>query len=495
MIYLVVSAISLALMVLVYRLALSRTTFHGFNRYVLMSSLALAAVLPLIHLQGLGFEAAGPVAYMLNEITVYADGSTRIVPSAVQDADGVNIVSILSKLYSVGVIVCLIRVAIGIISSEIICHRRSRRLPDGSRLVITGRNIAPFSWRNCIVISRKDYESNGDLIVAHEQAHIRLHHSVDLILAQLFCAVQWFNPAAWMLKRSLLEVHEYEADASVLERGFDECRYQICLVRTALQCRFAVTTNNFANCSTKKRIVMMKRVSTNPWARMRVLLMLPAVAFAIVLASACKSDDGISSDKNQTGPAEVEWNVTPDGIASLPGLGKDAEGNLTVNDKKVTRVLVNGQELDAEQVVKVLEILEPKPETKAQPANADEVFTVVENPSLPIKGSDIEDDVFMVVEEMPEFPDGTDALMEYLRSNLNYPAECKENNIQGRVIVSFVVNKDGSIIEPKVVKSVDPELDAEALRVISTMPAWTPGKQKGETVRVKYTVPVTFRLQ
>lgn len=101
---------------------------------------------------------------------------------------------------------------------------------------------------------------------------------------------------------------------------------------------------------------------------------------------------------------------------------------------------------------------------------------------------------FMVVEDMPEFPGGTAALLEYLRKNIKYPPICRENNIQGRVIVSFVVNKDGAIVDPEVVKSVNPSLDKEAVRVISNMPPWKPGKQRGKAVRVKYTVPVNFRL-
>ncbi len=105
-----------------------------------------------------------------------------------------------------------------------------------------------------------------------------------------------------------------------------------------------------------------------------------------------------------------------------------------------------------------------------------------------------EEEVFMVVEDQPEFPGGTAALLEYLRKNIKYPAICRENNIQGRVLVTFIVNKDGAIVEPEVVKSVNPSLDKEALRVISTMPNWKPGSQRGKPVRVKYTVPVNFRL-
>ena len=105
-----------------------------------------------------------------------------------------------------------------------------------------------------------------------------------------------------------------------------------------------------------------------------------------------------------------------------------------------------------------------------------------------------EEEIFMVVEDQPEFPGGTAALLEYLRKNIKYPAICRENNIQGRVLVTFIVNKDGAIVEPEVVKSVNPSLDKEALRVISQMPNWKPGSQRGKPVRVKYTVPVNFRL-
>lgn len=431
MIYLIVSAISLALMVTVYRLTLSRTTFHGFNRFVLLATLALAAVVPVIHFQSISSRASVPINYMLNEIMVYADGTSGVDNVQATESGSISILSVITVVYLAGVIFCLLRIAIGILSSEIICHSRSRMLADGSRLVITERNYAPFSWRNCIVISRKDYESNGAMIIAHEQAHVHHHHSFDLILAQLFCAFQWFNPAAWMLRRSLMEVHEFEADAQVLEDGFDGRHYQICLVRAALQGSFATTTNNFSNCSTKKRIVMMNRHSTNPWARLKVLLMLPAVALSVIVASSCKQDT-------------------------------NSEINLKTQDVSPSSVFVDIQECE---------------ECETEEADTSQVF--------------------MVIEQQPEFPGGEEAMFEYLRSNLQYPEKCKENKIQGRVLVAFVINKDGKIVEPEVVKSAGPEgveLDVEALRVVSEMPAWTPGKQMGKAVRVRYTIPVVFKL-
>ncbi len=106
----------------------------------------------------------------------------------------------------------------------------------------------------------------------------------------------------------------------------------------------------------------------------------------------------------------------------------------------------------------------------------------------------LKNEVYEIVEEMPQFPGGMEALMKWFEKNLKYPTSARENGIQGRVYVQFIVDKDGSIVEPEVHRSVDPELDKEALRLVSTMPKWQPGKQRGKTVRVRYTCPITFRL-
>lgn len=116
------------------------------------------------------------------------------------------------------------------------------------------------------------------------------------------------------------------------------------------------------------------------------------------------------------------------------------------------------------------------------------------NVIIPLKKESEHDKAYDVVEEMPEFPGGMSAMMQYLAQNIKYPEEAHKKGIQGRVIATFVVEKDGSITNAKVVRSIDPQLDAEALRVVNAMPKWKPGKQGGEAVAVKYTVPVTFKL-
>ena len=174
---------------------------------------------------------------------------------------------------------------------------------------------------------------------------------------------------------------------------------------------------------------MIKQTNSNPWVRLRVLLMLPALAFSVIMSSACKLE--VSDPESQ--------DVTKVSIAYESG--DTIDGVIFTN-------------------------IEPDPEVTT----------------------------FMVVEKQPEFPGGQDAMLEFLRNNIKYPQSCIDNKIQGRVIVTFVVEKDGSLVEAEVVKSVNAELDAEALRVVNSMPAWSPGEQKGKKVRVKYTIPVNFKL-
>ena len=154
---------------------------------------------------------------------------------------------------------------------------------------------------------------------------------------------------------------------------------------------------------------------------------------------------------------------------------------------------------EAPKVEEVLQIVENDAKVEETAIQAsEETGQAVEVKYVPVEVEEEEPEeqqIFQVVEEMPEFPGGMAECLKFLGKNIKYPTISQENGVQGKVIVQFVVNKDGSIVDPVVMRSVDPYLDKEALRVIKTMPKWKPGKQRGKAVRVKYTVPVTFKLQ
>ena len=305
MIYLVLSAVCLALLYGVYRLALSRTTLHRFNRSLLLSIIGLSAILPAIRISGIGAIGDRPLLHVPSFVEEEAFSGSKVdspqlpaewsleafseneiveeVPAERADiktsvSTGVKIVEMLTQmdwitiityLYLMGVAFFMIRLLIGVIRAETLCRLGGRKLIDGSVLLVCDGQFQPTSWRHTIIISRSDYESdNSRMIIEHEQAHIHHRHSIDVLLAQMVCALQWFNPAAWALKRSLQEVHEYEADAAVLADGLNERQYQLCLVQAALSGRIGYVTSNFADCSTKKRITMMKTISA-PWSMLQ----------------------------------------------------------------------------------------------------------------------------------------------------------------------------------------------------------------------------------
>ena len=340
MIYLVLSSLCLALLYGVYRLALSRTTLHRFNRIMLLSIIGLSAVLPAIRISAIGAIGDSPLLHVQNsvgedafsgskgdspqlpaewreetlfeyspveEVSERTDVKTSVstgvkVAETVTQMDWVLMVT---YLYLMGVAFFMIRLLVGITRAETLCRLGGRELPDGSKLLVCDGEFQPTSWRRTVIISRRDFESaESDIIIEHELTHIHCRHSIDVVISQIACALQWFNPAAWALKRSLQEVHEYEADATVLADGFNERDYQICLVQAALNAKIGYVTSNFADCSTKKRIKMMQTTRTSPWTRCRALLLLPAVSVIILLASACKSDAGQGAPSAaQTEPA------------------------------------------------------------------------------------------------------------------------------------------------------------------------------------------------
>ena len=355
MIYLVLSSLCLALLYGVYRLALCRTTLHLFNRVLLLSIIGLSAILPAIRISGIYAFGDSPLLRVhnsvdeetipcakgdspqllqmpaeYNEEAVSEYVAAEELPAQRVDvktsvATGVKMVetvtqmdwiSIITCLYLMGVAFFMIRLLIGIIRAETLCRLGGREMPDGSKLLVCDGEFQPTSWRRTVIISRRDYESeNSKMIIEHEQAHIRCHHSIDVILAQVVCALQWFNPTAWALKHSLQEVHEYEADASVLADGENERRYQICLVQAALGSRIGYVTSNFADCSTKKRIKMMKRSQSSPFVCLRALLMLPVVLVTILLASACKPKT--SQDNTAAGMSESITENTAQPVSRL----------------------------------------------------------------------------------------------------------------------------------------------------------------------------------
>ena len=447
-IYILKSSVCLVLFYLFFRVLLSKETFHRFNRVALLGVLFLSLLIPFIEVTTNHQVEVQQTMLTIEQVLLMAEMEPATVDAtggvAVHEVASLSWIEILLLVYLSGIIFFACRNLYSLIRLFRLIHSGKReKLENGTTLVVHEQEIAPFSWMKYIVISRKDLEENGREILIHEAAHIRHRHSIDLLVADICIFFQWFNPGAWLLKQELQNIHEYEADETVINEGVNAKEYQLLLIKKAVGTRLYSMANSFNHSKLKKRITMMLKEKSSPWARLKYLYVLPVAAIAVTAFARPEVSDKV---------------------------------------EKISSVKVN----DLAAIVET-KVAESAGDT-TKPADVKYVPAEVRKR---LKGTL----VFEVAEEMPEFPGGgMSAFMDYIKTNMRYPASAKENGTQGRVTVQFVVDEDGSIKDSKVLRSVDKDMDAEALRLINTMPKWKPGRQKGQPVAVKFTVPVMFRL-
>ena len=434
-------AVLLAVFYMFYRLMLARETFHRVNRIVLLTTAIASYVLPLcvitIH-ETVTIQQTAHVAVGSFQVGTIDDEMPAMPLWQM----------VLPILFIIGMMATLANTLWSLFRIiRIIKHSEQHPQDDGTTICVSANaKVAPFSWMHYIVMNRMDYEAHDNAILTHERGHIRLHHSWDLILVDTLTSLQWFNPAMWMLRSDLRAIHEYEADGVVLSQGINPRQYQYLLITKAASIGGYSLANGISHSTLKNRINMMLHTQSPRRSLLKLLALLPIVAVTLAVNAETVTEYVYDKPQNQV-PVK--------------------KGN------KAGTIKLGKQEIKVE---------------KAEPS-------VQVHTELKESVDSTHQDVFNVVEDMPQFPGGATKLFEYLAQNINYPTEAEKANIQGRVIVTFVVEKDGSISNAEVVKSVAPSLDAEALRVINAMPNWIPGKQNGKEVRVKYTVPISFHLQ
>lgn len=423
-VYILKAAVCLAAFYLFYKLLLSRETFHRFNRFALLGIVAVSFIVPCVELTA---HYSTEISRSFTSLERFMEYSSVDVEAAAAAVPAFRRQGLILSVYVLGALFFAVRQGWSMHRMYRLLHRGACvRGEDGVKILVYEGEIAPFSWMNYMVVSRRDYEEHAPAILAHEKAHIRKKHSYDILLVDICMILQWFNPAIWLLKRELQNIHEYEADEAVLKRGIDAKNYQLLLIKKAVGTRLYSMANSFNHSSLKKRITMMRKKRSNAWARLKYVYVLPLAAIAV----AAFARPEVSSGLNEISSSKV-------------------------------------MELSEFVQTESAKIVEAKKDT---------------------------DVVFQVVEEMPEFPGGMEELFKFMSTNLKYPVSAQKARKQGRVVIQCTVEKDGSLSEVKVVRSVDPDLDAEAVRVVSAMPKWKPGRQRGQVVRVKYALPVIFKL-
>lgn len=424
---------------LFYKLLFSRETFHRVNRIALVGLMLASFLIPLIHIELERNVVTGNIDIEQQLMMV----GVGIPDEEVSEISMQQLIfACLLVVYPVGIAMMFVRVAVVYISLWKTLRRgkitEHEGLGEDIKLIVHDNSIAPFSWLNYIVVNEKDLAEDAEAILTHELGHIRQRHSWDILLTELAQIVQWWNPAIWLMRRELQTIHEYEADEYVLNQGINAKQYQLLIIQKAVG-RQLLSVNSLNRSFIKKRITMMLKNKSNPWAKAKYALALPVAALCAIVFASPQSEE-VSKEL-----ASTNWK-------------KFATGDLEPTDPALR---------------------------ESYPTEHLEFYTHDENEIVT---------VFTVVEQAPEFPGGEKELYKYIMENLRYPKDCAEANIQGRVVLSFIVTKDGTITNPEPLKSPDERLTEEAKRVVLSMPKWKPGVQRGENVNVKYVLPVNFRL-
>jgi TonB family protein len=436
--------IAIALFYLFYRLFFAGDTFWKTRRYYLLFSILISFIYPLLSIENWldKQESVKAIIYnytMLPELTV----------TPVQQTNWFSLENILLSIYALGVCVLFVRMLVQLIFILRIHIQGKKQIVQGISIIALEKEIMPFSYFGSIYMCpalHNGLETNQ--ILAHELTHVRQGHSYDVLLGELLCMVFWFNPATWLLKREIRQNLEFLADNKVIESGFDSKNYQYHLLQLSYQGPNVTLVNKFNVSPLKKRIIMMNQQKSKKAGLLKYSLIVP-LALALVLSSNAQTI--VNSAKKTLSTTE----------------------NSVVSTTENVKAQAISKTEDSKTMVKPTNKTEDS-KTEVKPTNKNQVYDVVE--------------------KMPQYPGGEKALLEYIGQHLRYPADAHQNGIQGRIIVRFIVNESGKVGDAEVVRGVYPSIDAEGLKVVNSLPDWIPGEQNGKKVAVYYTLPITFKL-
>ncbi len=448
--YIIKTAFCIAAFYLVYSLMLSRDTMYTRNRIFILFAVISALVLPFISI-----ETNKPVGSLffgktLSEVLIKDSSAGNPMESGVFAA---GLPKILLAIYFAGLLLFGMILLFNLAELFILIIKRRSA---GSRLIkFHGLATAGFSALGYVFINSRLSESDAAEILRHEQNHQVHFHFLDILFLEVVKVLQWFNPFIHLFDRSLRAVHEYQADEECIRNGIPILSYQQLLMNQVFRARVFNITNSFSNPTLiKKRMIMMTKKRSTTMANLKILMVLPVIAIVLVAFSSCQNK------AKQTANATEE--IAPPPPPPPP---------VAAADKKVEA----GQPIPADA---------PPPPPPPPP------------PPFTVKDGDT---TWHRVDVMPQFTGGDVALTNYIEDNITYPPAAKEKNIQGKVLVSFIVKQDGTVTGAKVAGGSGmnkPELCAEAVRVVSSLPAFEkPGLKNGKPVQVWYMMPIAFTLK
>jgi len=549
--YILKSSLSLILLYGLYWVLLRRQKMFIFNRFYLIFGILFSLLIPLITIPlfvSKNDAQRNILDVINNNFTVISSRSiliekipNHISPNSNFNSEGINLSSFLISIYLIGVVLLLFRFLLNIFHLF-----RQIKISDkvyyfGNRLVLIDKQIIPYCFLNTIFVSKYDYLCNKipNELLRHEIEHLKQLHSFDIIFIEIIQIIYWFNPIFILFNRSVRLNHEYLADDCVIQDFLDIKSYSEKLINF-ISCRRNIPlTSGFNHSLTKKRLIMMtKPKSGNINDGLRIICTLFSVLSFFFILSCLPSnsqplkfvpseDIDALTQQNNISP-DQQQKRSPDDYPTFQGggslkfenwvvsqvkypeeaLAKGIEGRVSVKykvgiDGAVSNVNISNKtnSLLSQAVLKVIEASpkwgKVKNAKNANPHNYEIIINFDKSGKVSV------DPNHTVVEEMPQFPAGSnnnmdetiEAAEKWIAQNMTYPPEAKKQKIEGRVIIQFIVNRKGRPEAISVLNSDNPLLNTEAKRVVSLMPDWKPGYQGGNPVNVYFPIPVIFKLQ
>ena len=537
LIYFLNASAGIALFYAVYWFFLRKETFYVANRWFMFGALLLAVLLPLFPVQYTVLVESGHSA---GAFTSVADSfkNLPIVSANANAESGFSWQQATGIVYFTGAFIFLLRLLTQTVILVHLMFKYRIKSLNGMRIVENEKYGLPFSFFNIVFINPK-FHTQDELpeILAHEKVHIRENHWFDLLFIELLTVIFWFNPFIWLFERSIKQNHEYLADKGVLAQGHTVGRYQALLVNQLMGMQIIGITNNLNFALNANRLKMMTKKKTHPLLGLKFVWALPALALLLFAFAepeyrnpeAITKEKTVTVDKTVEKSVELHGTVKDENGRALTGTSIIIEGTtegtvvdrdgtfslkvpdhgnvvfsyvgkqtirLSLEELKHSESGVVDKSIVMKDAVQVLfnrdfsgEQLVPPP-PPPPPAKASEPAKETVPPPPPPK-SEKEEEVFYIVEDMPKYPGGFEALQDYVAKMQYKLAQGK--NLKGKASVSFTVDTEGKVRDIKVVEKDNDEAAKGAVAIASAMPEWKPGYQRGKAVPVKYLLPAEFK--
>jgi biopolymer transport protein ExbD len=466
---------------------------HSINRFLLLGILFVSAVLPLTNLQFFNEEVPLKQVEVFREFVSapvftpdIANPDNSEIPQILQSESSISIHSYLIIYISI-ILVLLLRILVSIARVLQIIRKAEKRKIRKVVLAIVKDLIQPFTFFNKIILSEKDFNENKDIVVAHEHAHIKQLHAIDLVVCELFTVVHFFNPFMWLLRRDLKLVHEYQADQAVLNKGIDAKKYQLLVLQKSVGERRFAMANHFTQKPILKRIKMMKKKNENRWTGVKLLIFIPLsvmllMAFSITNVKLPAKEnlaeqivEPISNDQSQ--------NVQKDFVIEIKKDGNYIDNQLCKLDEIVKRART-WQKTGSEDILLLTD-------NQLSYTRVDEIRNALEDADIYHVNQQIIGSEEIIyphgdVSKLAKFKQGS--WDNWLDKQLAPFFKDKYKEQGYKVKYGFVIDKNGKVSEGRVMKSSNiPELDAEYARILSEIPDWQPSIKNGKPVNVFWT--------